>query len=67
MKHTSSDSKYISLRMPKVEYDKIKQVRDQLKEDPKYSWVENLALGAFIGLMAGLVIEDILASKKKLR
>ena len=65
MGNASSDSKYISLRMPKVEYDKIKQVRDQLKEDPKYSWVGSLALGAFIGLMAGLVIDDILSSKKK--
>ena len=67
MVQTTSDSKYISLRMPKAEYEKIKQVRDQLKEDPKYSWVGSLALGAFIGLMAGLVIEDILASKKKTR
>lgn len=67
MVHASTDSKYISLRMPKAEYDKIKQVRDQLKEDPKYSWVESLALGAFIGLMAGLVIDEVLSSKKKTR
>ncbi|GEM_PF-5047929 len=54
-----SDPKYVSLRVPKVEYDKLKQVREQLKQNPDYSWVEGLALGAFVGLMAGIILKKI--------
>ncbi|MCY4490105.1 MAG: hypothetical protein OXC46_01415 [Thaumarchaeota archaeon] len=58
----SSDPRYVNLRVPKAEYEKLKQVKDHLSSDPKYSWVESLALGALIGLVAGMVIDDI--SKK---
>ena len=54
-----SNPRYINLRVPKTEYDKLKQVRDILKNDPKYSWAESLALGALIGFVAGMVIEKL--------
>ena len=51
-------SRYINLRVPRTEYEKLKQVKDTLKSDPKYTWVESLALGALIGLVAGMVIDE---------
>lgn len=54
-----SDSRYINLRVPRTEYEKLKTVKDQLKNDPKYSWVGSLALGALIGLVAGMVIDEL--------
>ena len=54
-----SESKYISMRVPKTEYKKLKDARDQLKKNPDYSWVESLALGAFIGLLAGYALKKI--------
>jgi len=53
------DSKYISMRVPKAEYEKLKNAREQLKKNPDYSWVGSLALGAFIGLLAGYAIKKI--------
>jgi len=47
------------MRVPKSEYDKLKQARETLKQYPEYSWVENLALGAFIGLVAGLALREL--------
>jgi len=57
---TPTDPEYVSLRVPKVEYEKLKQVREQLKQNPDYSWVGGLALGAVVGLMAGLVLKKII-------
>jgi len=57
-----SDPKYINMRVPKSEYDKLKEVREQLQKNPDYSWVSNLALGAFIGLVAGMVLKEITES-----
>ncbi len=54
-----SESKYISMRVPKTEYEKLKDARDQLKKNPDYSWVGSLALGAFIGLLAGYALKKI--------
>ena len=47
------------MRVPKTEYNKLRQARETLKQYPEYSWVENLALGAFIGLVAGLAIKEL--------
>lgn len=58
-----SDSKYVSVRVPKVEYEKLKQVREQLKKDPDYSWVAGLALGAMVGLVAGLALKKLAEDK----
>ena len=59
---SQTDPRYINLRVPKTEYEKIKQVKEQLSSNPKYSWAESLALGAVIGLLAGMVIDEL--SKK---
>ena len=59
MPRKSTNIPYVNLRVPKTEYDKLKQVRDQLKKIQEYSWVKNLALGALIGLLAGLVMNEI--------
>ena len=59
MPRKSSNVKYVNMRVPKAEYDKLKQVREQLKKNPEYSWVESLALGAFIGLLAAYVLNEI--------
>lgn len=60
-----SDSKYISMRVPKAEYEKLKDAREQLKKNPDYSWVESLALGAFIGLLAGVALKKLSESDDK--
>lgn len=52
-------SDYVNMRVPKTEYEKLKQARETLKLYPAYSWVENLALGAFIGLLAGLALKEL--------
>ena len=53
------DSKYISMRVPKREYEKLKVARDELQKKSDYSWVANLALGAFIGIVAGMAIKKL--------
>lgn len=60
---SSANPRYINLRVPKAEYEKLKQVKEHLSSVPKYSWAESLALGAVIGLMAGMVLDEL--SKKK--
>jgi len=52
----SKEPKYVSMRVPKAEYDKLRRVREELQQNPDYSWVGSLALGAFVGLVAGLPI-----------
>ena len=52
------------MRVPKAEYEKLKEVRDKLKTNPDYSWVESLALGAFIGLLAGYALKKISESDR---
>jgi len=54
---------YINLRVPRTEYEKLKQLREKMKKSPSYSWVGSLALGAFIGLVVGIVIDDYLNKK----
>ncbi len=53
------DPKYVSLRVPKSEYDKLKRLRAKMEGKPDYSWVGSLALGAFVGLAAGLVLKRL--------
>ena len=53
------DPKYVSLRVPKSEYDKLKRLRAKMEDKPDYSWVGSLALGAFVGLAAGLVLKRL--------
>lgn len=57
MKET--DPKYVSMRVPKAEYDKLRKVREEMQHNPDYSWVSSLALGAFVGLVAGLAIKKL--------
>lgn len=52
-------SEYINVRIPKKEYEKLKQTKKMMSEKPDYSWVKNLALGALVGLVAGIVMEKI--------
>lgn len=54
-----AESKYVTMRVPKTEYEKLKKVKNQLRQDPDYSWVESLALGAFVGLLAGYAIKKL--------
>ncbi len=54
-----SDPKYVSMRVPKAEYDKLRKVREEMQRNPDYSWVSSLALGAFVGLVAGLAIKKL--------
>ena len=53
------EPKYVSLRVPKTEYDKLKDLRGKMEKKPDYSWVGSLALGAFVGLAAGLALERL--------
>lgn len=53
------DSKYVSMRVPKSEYDKLKRLRAKMEGKPDYSWVGSLALGAFVGLAAGLALKRL--------
>ena len=55
-------SEYINVRIPKKEYEKLKETKKMMSDTPDYSWVKNLALGALIGLVAGIVMKEI--SKK---
>ena len=55
----SEEPKYVSMRVPKTEYDKLRRAREELQQNPDYSWVGNLALGAFVGLIAGLAIREL--------
>jgi len=55
-----NDPKYVSMRVPKTEYDKLRNARETLQKNPDYSWVGSLALGAFVGLVAGLAIKKII-------
>ena len=57
-----SEPKYVSLRVPKSEYDKLKDLRGRMEKKPDYSWVGSLALGAFVGLAAGLALERLARS-----
>jgi len=61
----SDPDEYINLRVPRSEYDKVKKLRDQMKKNPSYSWAGGLALGAFIGLIAGIVIDEYVNKEKK--
>lgn len=56
------DPKYVSLRVPKSEYDKLKRLRAKMEDKPDYSWVGSLALGAFVGLAAGLALKRLAES-----
>ena len=56
------EPKYVSLRIPKSEYDKLKDLRGRMEKKPDYSWVGSLALGAFVGLAAGLALERLTKS-----
>lgn len=56
------DTKYINMRVPKTEYEKLKKAREKMQDNPDYSWVGSLALGAFIGLVAGVAIKKITES-----
>jgi len=47
----SEEPKYVSMRVPKTEYDKLRKAREELQQNPDYSWVGSLALGAFVGLI----------------
>ena len=58
----SKEPKYVSMRVPKAEYDKLRRVREELQQNPDYSWVGSLALGAFVGLVAGLAIRRLTES-----
>jgi len=55
----SDKPKYVSMRVPKTEYDKLRKAREELQHNPNYSWVGSLALGAFVGLVAGLAIREL--------
>ena len=55
----SDRPKYVSMRIPKTEYDKLRNARTELKQNPDYSWVGSLALGAFVGLIAGIAIKKL--------
>ncbi len=61
MKHVQNMSltteEYVNVRMPKSEYDRLKQARDELSQQPNYSWVGHVALGVFIGFLIGLAIK----------
>ena len=68
-RHTAADDaegedepRYVSLRVPKSEYDKLKDLRGRMEKKPDYSWVGSLALGAFVGLAAGLALERLTKS-----
>jgi|CXWL01.1.fsa_nt_gi hypothetical protein len=61
----SEPDEYINMRVPRAEYEKLKQLREKMKKNPSYSWAGSLALGAFIGLVAGLVIDEYLNKDKK--
>lgn len=56
------EPKYVSLRVPKSEYDKLKDLRGSMEKKRDYSWVGSLALGAFVGLAAGLALERLTKS-----
>ena len=56
------EPKYVSLRVPKSEYDKLKDLRESMGKKRDYSWVGSLALGAFVGLAAGLALERLTRS-----
>ena len=56
------EPKYVSMRVPKTEYDKLRKAREELQHNPDYSWVGSLALGAFVGLVAGLAIKKLTES-----
>ena len=56
------EPKYVSLRVPKSEYDKLKDLRGCMEKKRDYSWVGSLALGAFVGLAAGLALERLTRS-----
>ncbi len=58
----SDEPKYVSMRVPKTEYDKLRNVREELQQNPDYSWVGSLALGAFVGLVAGLALKKLTES-----
>lgn len=58
----SEEPKYVSMRVPKTEYDKLRKAREELQQNPDYSWVSSLALGAFVGLIAGLAIKELTKS-----
>jgi len=58
----SDKPKYVSMRVPKTEYDKLRNARKELQQNPDYSWVGSLALGAFVGLVAGLAIKKLTES-----
>ena len=58
------DPKYVSLRIPKSEYNKLKNLREKMGDKPDYSWVGSLALGAFVGLAAGLAFKHLASSDK---
>lgn len=60
----SDADEYINMRIPRTEYEKIKEARNKLKKKSDYSWAGSLALGAFVGLMAGIVINEYLNDNK---
>lgn len=61
----SDADEYINMRVPRTEYEKIKEVREKLKQKSDYSWAGSLALGAFVGLMAGIIVSEVLNDNDK--
>ena len=57
-----SEPEYVNLRVPKAEYEKLKNAKKIMSTTSDYSWAKSLALGSLIGLVVGIAIGTI--SKK---
>jgi DNA-directed RNA polymerase subunit RPC12/RpoP len=49
------EADYTTITIPKREYQKLVNLKEELGKRSDYSWVAGLGLGAFIGLMIGFM------------
>jgi hypothetical protein len=59
MSDTPGPKDYVMMRVPTREYEKIQQAREQLQQSQNYDFVRNLAVGAFVGFLAGWAINEL--------
>lgn len=63
----ANNNDFVMMRVPRTEYLKLQQARERLQQNPDYSWVSHLALGAFVGVLIGIALSDDEADQPRRR
>jgi hypothetical protein len=55
----SQDRDYTTVRVPRREYERIVEARERYRQTDNQSYIGQLALGAFLGFLAGVAISHL--------